>query len=193
MRLLSGRSHHSAISFDGMIWIVGGLIQGQPLTTDTTEIFFPDLNTVTSGPSTIKRRCEPRLLVLKSFQHNNNLLDLYAVGGDIDGVNPVIGTIERYDRQTKQWGVVTTYPKKRSGATIFALDDYNICVCGGMDSGSYLKSCDCYDIRLDRWSSISFDSEGGFDTIIGRRNGMKLSLAVPITPQKIDISKLLGH
>lgn len=105
----------------------------------------------------------------------------------------MIGTIERYDRQTKNWDFVATYPRKRLGATIFALDDYNICVCGGADLGSVLKSCDCYDIRSGRWSSISFESGGGFDTILGRINGMKSSLAVSITPQNIDISKLLSH
>ena len=84
VRLLTGRSHHSAISFDGMIWIVGGFIHGEQLTTETTELLFPDLNTVKIGPSTIKRRCQPRLLALKSFQfssYNNYQLDLYAVGG----------------------------------------------------------------------------------------------------------------
>ena len=105
----------------------------------------------------------------------------------------VIGTIERYDRQTKQWNFVATYPQKRFGATIFAMDDYNICVCGGMDLGTVLKSFDCYDIRSGQWTSISFESHGGFDTILGRLNGLKSSIAVPITPQKVDISKLLGH
>ena len=80
MRLLFGRSHHSAISFDGAIWIVGGFIHGQQLTTETTEIFSPELNTVENGPSTIKRRCQPRLISLKSL-HSGSLWDLYAVGG----------------------------------------------------------------------------------------------------------------
>ena len=106
----------------------------------------------------------------------------------------MIGTIERYDRQTKQWNFVATYPQKRFGATIFAMDDYTICVCGGMDFlGTVLKSFDCYDIRSGQWTSISFESHGGFDTILGRLNGLKLSIAMPITPQKVDISKLLGH
>ena len=115
------------------------------------------------------------------------------VTGDTEGVRAVIGTIERYDHQTKQWHFVATYPRKRLGATIFALDDCNICVCGGMDLGSVLKSCDCYNIQSGHWTSISFESDGGFDTIFGRVNGLKSSIAVSITPQKVDISKLLGH
>ena len=190
--LLFGRSHHAAISFDNCIWIAGGIILGQNVSTNSTEIYSPELKLSKNGPSMQRTRYLPHLLTLKSLDKVGDIWDLYVVGGDIRGTTRELGTIERLDRKTQEWVIVTTFPRRRFKCAVCAIGDHVICLIGGSDGAERLKSCDCYDIRSGQWSTFFCGSQD-YSSIFGRVNGMESSVAVPITPPRLSVDLLLGH
>ena len=123
--LLVGRSHHGCAGYKGKLWLVGGLVANVAKTTNSVEIYDPDLQQSTIGPALVAIRYCPRLLVVNGI--------LYAVGGDIkDFTYNRNFTIEQYDEYSNRWKLTTSFPICRINCAVCAYGNA-IYVFGGND------------------------------------------------------------
>eukprot|EP01040_Poterioochromonas_malhamensis_P004324 gene4324-4636_t len=202
LTLLIGRSHHSIVNYQNMLWIAGGITTGQWIATNTTEILNPLTGQSISGPSMLRNRLQPKLLVIDDC--------LYAVGGDMEGTVRSISSIERYEISKPGWMFVTFFhePRRRSKCAITAYDHKIFVFGGSSDGGNTLNSWDYYNTRTKVWASQikSYLQEGlipstplsingmsipteevqyiatlDLNTIPVRPNGLKSALALPVT------------
>lgn len=143
-RLLVGRSHHASVAHKNVIWIAGGVADGQTGVTNTVETFDPDTQSVVAAPPMARCRLRPHLLVIGDT--------LFAVGGDVNGLTAARGTIEQFDCASHRWRVVTEYPVKRSKSAVCAHQD-RIYVFGGSDGAQNHLTWDYYDVTKQAWAS----------------------------------------
>jgi hypothetical protein len=200
LSLTTGRSHHSVVSYNGLLWIAGGILTGQWIATNNVEVLNPLTGTIIPAPSMLRNRLQPKLLVIDDC--------LYAVGGDMEGTVRSISSIERFDLTKPGWVYVTFFhePRRRAKCAITAVD-HKIYVFGGStDGGNTLSSWDFYNTRTKVWASQmkSFLQEGDspptmingipipkeevdfiasidFSTIPVRSNGLKSALALSMS------------
>lgn len=147
-QLIHERAYHAAIEYNGLVWIAGGIVTGTTLTgsvTATVEIFDPATQQWRCGPSMTCKRCDFKLVTA------NNIL--WAVGGDIQGVSSVRGTIEWYNEISASWEKVADFPRRRTKCAICAWENH-IYTFGGFDGASKLTCWDAYDIVSGKWMSV---------------------------------------
>lgn len=145
-RLLQPRSRHSAIGFEGKIWIAGGCFEENSVVTRSVEIFDPDTKKWVTGPCLKSRRDFANLQVV--------LGSLYAVGGDVDeeGVKAT-RTIEVFDKDTNSWNIVTAFKDERQGFSTSSLGS-KIYIFGGSSDVDYeINTWDAYDVIKRQWDS----------------------------------------
>ena len=78
---------------DDEIWIAGGLLNSETSYSKSVECIDLKTNTVTIAPPMLSSRSDFSLIFDGRY--------IYAVGGDKNGFAPPIGTIERFDRNSK--------------------------------------------------------------------------------------------
>jgi hypothetical protein len=174
LSLTTGRSHHSVVSYNGLLWIAGGILTGQWIATNNVEVLNPVTGTIIPAPSMLRNRLQPKLLVIDDC--------LYAIGGDMEGTVRSISSIERFDLTKPGWVYVTFFhePRRRAKCAITAVD-HKIYVFGGStDGGNTLSSWDYYNTRTKVWASQmkSFLQEG--DSPPTMING------IPIPQEEVD-------
>merc|ERR1711871_503924 len=114
------------------------------------------------GPPMIVRRAQFKLLVCNG--------DLFAVGGDDATTHKT--TIEKFDRRTQRWSIVTEFKEQRlmHSSTVAGSRIY---IFGGMVSSTQaLDTWDAFDVRSNRWDSdlnegSSTCGDDDFDDISG--------------------------
>ena len=77
---------------------------------------------------------------------------LWVIGGDVHQTERTVGTIEKYNEQTSLWEMITTFPKRREGCAICAVDSL-IYVFGGCVGCQSFNDWDAYNVETDRWLS----------------------------------------
>jgi hypothetical protein len=146
-RLLRPRSRHSAVNFEGKIWIAGGCFENNSIVTRSVEIFDPVNGESLEGPSLTTKRDFFNLLVVKG--------DLYAVGGDKDeeGNQATFRTIEMFDKTLDKWKIITAFKDERRGFSTSSVGS-KIFVFGGSSDEFYeLNTWDAYDVANFEWDS----------------------------------------
>lgn len=144
--LLKGRSHHSSIVFQNALWIAGGLVSGRMVATNTVETVDIVTGVASPAPPMLRHRFLPKLLIVDN--------QLFAVGGDVEGVSLSVCSIERFDASKQQWMFVTFFPqpRRRVRCSISASGN-RIFVFGGSDGAFVLSSWDFFDVRGKYWAS----------------------------------------
>ena len=146
--LPSGRYTHAAVGFDGKIWVAGGF----PKPT-SVQVYDPLLGDWSEAPPMVIRRAQFKLLVVNG--------ELYAVGGDDAMTNRT--TIEKFDRRSQSWSVVTTLKEQRLMLSS-SVAGSKIYIFGGMVSSTKaLDSWDAYDVRTGTWESDLHLAENDVD------------------------------
>lgn len=149
---LGGRSHFAAAAFKGQIWICGGLLANTTQSgtiTNTVEIYNPTSKKWIQGPSLTRTRFQCRLFALGN--------ELFAVGGDMQGMSSVLGTIEKLNESTYTWEIVTHFPQRRSRSASATLGT-KIYIFGGADGSVLLPTWDAFDTDTLRWESQTSES-----------------------------------
>ncbi len=78
---------------------------------------------------------------------------LFAFGG-YNGRRYFLSSVERYDRESNRWEMVSPMPTNRSnpGAAVF---NGWIYVCGGWNGTNALSVCESYDQTRDQWQTVA--------------------------------------
>ena len=159
-KLLTPRFRHAAITMsNGDILVAGGIlnIHGHDIFTATTEIYDQKKDVWTNGPSMIiQRAIDLKLMTIQDT--------VYVVGGDVmmpsyesEG-GPIIGSIERLNKSTNTWEIVTNFPSERRGIAACALGRV-IYIFGGRAGTTDLSTWDAYDVVASKWLSQELKKE----------------------------------
>lgn len=132
--LKQARWGHGCALLNGKVWAVGGCsLQGPTMATlKSCEIYDPEENSWSPGPSLHKSRSGARVVVLQDRY-------LLAVGGcdDVFGRGQAQSTIEIYDAALGHWRLLSTQlSEPRSSAAVAVLDGGRIFITGGAPSRS---------------------------------------------------------
>lgn len=151
-KLLTGRSHCGVASYGGLVWLAGGIVEGQWTTSNTVEVLDPTQalplvqGSSSPAPSMLRHRNSPKLAVIDDC--------LYAIGGDIEDTVHAVGSIEKFDVSKQAWVFVTFFlePRRRAHCAIEVYDG-KIFLFGGVHGDNVWKSWDYYDARRGYWAS----------------------------------------
>jgi len=166
-RLNTARRSAAAVAFEGKIFVCGGLAHREELRS--VESFDPATGVWQLEDNMTKERRRFSL-----FVHEEKL---YAVGGEYG--NP---TIEKRNKDTKQWEQIADCGQSRSGCAAVLVDS-KVFLFGGYGNES---TFDFFDLRSKKWASQDI---GGayFDKPVAK------SKAKPVSkrqlPRKVDRSK----
>jgi N-acetylneuraminic acid mutarotase len=84
---------------------------------------------------------------------------LYVLGGH-DESHP-LSSVEVFNPADGTWSYVASMSTPRRGVAAVELPGNKILACGGWDGAQLLKSCELYDVELDRWSDMRCDMVSG--------------------------------
>jgi hypothetical protein len=134
------RYQAAVITFDGKIFLCGG-----------TDVNGHHLRSVESFDPTVgKWQFEEEMTDARAFFSLCVFNDeLYAMGGNWDGVSDDTTTIEKLSKDTKKWELVATCDKYRFGCAS-ALVGTKVFLFGGSDSTS---TFDYFDLHSKKWAS----------------------------------------
>jgi hypothetical protein len=168
--LQEGRSHCGIASYGGLIWLAGGIVNGQFTSTNTVELYDPIIGMTTPGPPMLRQRSTPKLLVIDDC--------LYAIGGDIDDIVFAVGSIEKFDLIKQDWVFVTFFlePRRRVHCAIAAFQS-KIFLFGGVYGNNIWTSWDYYDVRRHYWASQA-------------QQNLSNDLSMPYRPSEEDLAYL---
>ena len=85
---------------------------------------------------------------------------LYVLGGSNDEDRP-LSTVEVFDPADGRWSYVASMSTPRRGVAAVELAGGKILACGGWNGTQLLKTCEMYDVELDRWSDLPCDMVSG--------------------------------
>lgn len=131
------------VDSQGDIWVIGGLTGAQALST--VEIYDPDLDMWTTGPSLLT----PRNQAAAATGPNGRI---FVFGGDNGSGSVIYDSVEMYDPATGSWVSRTPMPEpqRRLGAELGC--DGLIYVMGRDSAGTHAINF-AYDPALDVWIS----------------------------------------
>ena len=155
-KMLTPRYRHAAVVFEGSLWVMGGIVNGDDGEeyTSTTEIMNCATGEWTAGPTMAARRAIDVAPVIVGGI-------LYIVGGDVgkevvprQQAECIVGTIEVYDPVSMKFKHVSTFPKQRKGFSSAAVPgDDNIYCFGGREGNQDLTTWDAYNVSTGQWMS----------------------------------------
>ena len=132
------RYTHSAIGYEGKIWVAGGFPK-----PNSVVILDPITGDYFEGPQLKVRRAQFKLVVA--------LGEIYAVGGD--DVSSGMFTIEKFDERLHEWVIVTAQNKLRLMHSVTVASS-KIYVFGGLaNSNTALADWDAFNVRTGIWDS----------------------------------------
>ena len=154
-KMLTPRYRHASVVFEGSLWVMGGIVNGDDGQeyTSTTEIMNCATGEWSTGPTMVARRAIDVAPVIVGGI-------LYIVGGDVgkevgSGSCWIIGTIEVYDPASKQFKHVSTFPRQRKGFSSAAVPgDKNIYCFGGREGNQDLTTWDAFNVATGQWHSL---------------------------------------
>lgn len=140
--MIEGRYGHSAVVYDGRIWIAGGSTVTDRYSADVETVAFEDGRLVV-GEDIAPMNCGRRNFKLLVVNDN-----LYAVGGDEEGE----GSIEWYNPVSGEWEISTKFTSYRRNFAA-TTDGENIFVFGGQSKRrAFLSTWDCFNVRTNSWT-----------------------------------------
>ena len=74
------------------------------------------------------------------------------IGGDVQGTERTLGSIEKYNEKNEIWDMITYFPIKREGCAICAVNS-SIYLFGGWDLRQTYNNWDAYNVDSGRWLS----------------------------------------
>lgn len=87
---------------------------------------------------------------------------LYVLGGNSSNAENVpLDSVEMFNPVDGTWSYVASMSTPRYGVAAIEMPGNKILACGGWDGAQLLKSCELYDIELDRWSEMPYDMASG--------------------------------
>jgi len=142
---------HAAVAASGKIFAFGGItgVGDNRRTLDVVEVYDPQRDTWTKGPSMPAPRHSPSAAVVNTQVF---LISGKSVAYPQAGSSPAItDSVHRFDPATGSWTSVAPIPHPRVSSTAVVVDDL-IYVMGGMDrDGGFPTSVDVYDPGTDKW------------------------------------------
>ena len=136
----------TVVTFQGLLYVVGGLDQKENKRLSTVQRYNPDTNLWQAVSSLSSPRSG--VCAVATGSH------LYAIGGN-SGAGPV-NIVERFDPKEKAWCLVASTLEHRAGACGAAVSE-KLFVFGGFSTEDYSHSifCEIYDPVTDMWSNIA--------------------------------------
>lgn len=142
LSLSTPRCQMGAFTYDGYVYVVGGL---STEVKDTVERYDP----LTRHWSTIGRMTGPRY-AMGVVEHQGLV---YVVGGrcHLDGD---LSLVEVFNPVTEEWSVKASMREKRSYVGLAVLDNYMYAV-GGSNCSKELNSVERYNFENNRWEKVA--------------------------------------
>ena len=133
------------MTFQGLLYVMGGVEQTENKCLSTVQRYNPDTNLWQVVSSLSSPRSSVCAVATKSY--------LYAIGGK-SGFGTA-NIVERFDPQEKEWCLVAPILEKRVNACGVAVNE-KVFVFGGLGSENYSQSnvCEMYDPVTEMWSNI---------------------------------------
>jgi hypothetical protein len=189
MQLLYSRSHHASISYRSCIYVAGGIVAHNAIYMNggtfskMVEYYDSNLKNWIRISDMNRARYNFKLYVIRD--------ELYAVGGDIEGVCSLLqGTIEKYDTTIMQWIMVTTFPHKRHNCASSCFDT-SIFIFGGKDGRNVCTTWDRYDVLTNSWASEAYKdevlSQVSYDTESSQSFDVKVKIGNVVDEEKFRI------
>ncbi len=149
--MLTARGGATAQVINGDVYVIGGL-DSNGASVNTVEIYDPDTNSWSLGPSMQTRRDNPGSAVVDD--------KLYVFGGrtrNSDGstVNGTLNTVEIFDPVTNVWSFGTPMPTGRRTMMVGTIDNKIQVVGGEVGQGnSAFNQNEEYDTITDTWTTL---------------------------------------
>ena len=155
-------SHCQAVTYNGLIYLMGGLVGGWPSETPLSHIFIynPLMDTWTVGPDIPPHRQRGAAGVVV---HNDKI---YLVCGIVNGhTSGWVPWLDEYDPATNEWKELPDAPRSRDHVQA-AVANNQLVVAGGRRSGymgqgleATVVETDVYDFGSGKWRTLP--SPGG--------------------------------
>ena len=144
-----GRDNHAAVVYDGKLLVAGGIASNRQKLS-SVEVLDPfGAGRWEIAPNMIKRRSGLSLLVVKG--------SLYAVGGD---ENSEEISIEKMDRDTKIWQMITLLNVNRIGSAAVSIGSKIVLLGGSSVEGSEERlTWDAFDLITLQWASQTLSAK----------------------------------
>lgn len=162
-----GRSGYAwSVLPDGRLLVAGGsLNSGGTAATATVEIYDPQSNTWTAGPSMATARYNGAFVTLQDGR-------LMVISGWTSASAP--STAEIYNPQTNSWSTVTT-PFGRYASVAQLLSDGRVLVASGANSSAAHAEAWLYDPQANTWASTAtMSAPRAWASIASRGDGSPL-------------------
>jgi hypothetical protein len=148
-KLNTPRSYHASISFEGRMWVAGG-IDDDAYDLSRVEVYDAVSKKWEVAQSMTKRRYDFDLLVVRG--------ELYAVGGDVPFRGDDMTSIEKLDKVSGEWRVVAELGESRLGCGAACMGS-KIYMFGGRHGGNYSTNWNFFDVETEQWASASTSVE----------------------------------
>ncbi|XP_054153792.1 kelch-like protein 10 [Oppia nitens] len=135
------RSYHGLLSFNGLIYVIGGFDGRQHF--NTVFAFNPLIRTWSEKSCMHTPRCYVSVAVCDGF--------IYAMGGFDGSVRT--SSAERYDVKTNQWQFIAHMNHARSDASATSMGG-KVFIVGGFNGSEVLRSAELYDPETNEWTLI---------------------------------------
>ncbi|CAG2106420.1 unnamed protein product [Medioppia subpectinata] len=136
------RSYHGLVSFNGIVYIIGGFDGRQHF--NSVFAFNPTTKLWTEKGCMHSNRCYVSVAVCEGF--------IYAMGG-FDGTVRT-SSAEKYDVKTNQWKFIAHMNHQRSDASATSMAG-KVYIAGGFNGNEVLNSAEVYDPLTNQWSFIT--------------------------------------
>lgn len=150
-------SHFQAVSYQGMLYVMGGLRGGWPFETPLTHIYIynPTVDRWLVGPEIPPHRQRGATGVVV-YQDK-----IYMVCGIVNGhTSGWVSWLDEYDPATNSWRQLPNAPRSRDHLQAAVLDD-QLVVTGGRKSGyegkgfeATIAETDVFDFRTGTWRTL---------------------------------------
>jgi N-acetylneuraminic acid mutarotase len=145
-QLKIGRAHHGVATFDGNIFIIGGMNRHGMLNS-VEKFLVRERNWVNSTPMST-RKCAMGVTVVEK--------KIFVIGGFgcNDGAADFLSTAEFFDTETKEWSELPPMKNKRAEFAISVIENRFIWVFGGY-TDHYSRTTDSievFDVATNTWS-----------------------------------------
>jgi N-acetylneuraminic acid mutarotase len=155
-------SHCQAVTYNGLIYLMGGLVGNWPSETPLTHVFIynPLMDTWIVGPEIPADRQRG---AAGAVVHNNKI---YVVCGIVNGhTSGWVPWLDEYDPATNAWKILPDAPHARDHLQAAVVND-QLVVTGGRKSGyegqgleATVAETDIYDFNTGKWRTL--DSPSG--------------------------------
>lgn len=140
------RVGHAIVEAGGYVFVAGGIGDNDEVLTSCERYNAID-STWTEMPPMKQPRVNFGLVAFKE--------EIFVLGGCLSSVchEKPLSSVESFNIVTRTWRSVSEIPVPRVSAAYTVFEE-KILMIGGFNNGKFHESVDCYDPKLDTWSSM---------------------------------------